>query len=415
MSTTYNVVIGDTFENISRKQYGTEQNANNIGSANPGVIEPLTPGTVLIIPDLPNEPKNIQQRTGSNTKNDVVILIDGKRFRFWDKIRITDSLDTIDTIEFSAPFDVNLPDFKNIFRPFSFQSVVVTVGGDPVFTGIMLTPQPVIENKSKIITVSCYSLPGVLNDCTPPASMFNKDQGSLEFNGQGLQDIIPALASPFGINVDFQADQGAIFERVAIDPDKKILTFIIELLKQRNLILTNDNNGVLVIWKSVEIGSPVAILKQGVSPLLSVTPFFTPQQYFSHITGIEPVVVGLSGSQFTVKNTQLPGVIRPFTYQVPDTIDSTIKAAVEATAGRMYGNMVSYSARVATHRDPNDKRWASNTTVILQAPDSMVYNDYEFVIRSVEFEKDDKTETAILNLVLPGSFSGKIPNNLPWD
>ncbi|MCH9712710.1 MAG: hypothetical protein K0U20_08820, partial [Proteobacteria bacterium] len=166
---------------------------------------------------------------------------------------------------------------------------------------------------------------------------------------------------------------------------------------------------------SVEAGNAVGRLEQGTAPVLSVTPFFNPQNYYSHVTGIEPVVVGLAGSQYTVKNAQLPGVIRPYTFTAPDTIDSTVKAAVEATTGRMFGSMVSYSVRVATHRDPAGNRWESNKTLILRAPDAMVYNDYEFVIRSVEFEKDDKTETAILNLVLPGSFSGEIPDKLPWD
>ncbi len=410
MSTTYNVVAGDTFELIARKKYGTEQDANRIATANPGVSEPLTPGTVITIPTIPDAPKNIQQQTDFGNIDETAVLINGTRFKFWDKIRIIDSLDTIGTVEFSAPFDVDLPNFKEAFRPFSFQSVVITVGGDPVFTGTMLTPNPVIENNSKTISVSCYSLPGALNDCTPPASSF-----PLEFNGQGLQEIITTLVSPFGITVEFQAEQGAVFDRVAIEPGQKILAFIISLLKQRNLVLTSDAKGKLIILQSVEAGNAVGRLEQGTAPVLSVTPFFNPQNYYSHVTGIEPVVVGLAGSQYTVKNAQLPGVIRPYTFTAPDTIDSTVKAAVEATTGRMFGSMVSYSVRVATHRDPAGNRWESNKTLILRAPDAMVYNDYEFVIRSVEFEKDDKTETAILNLVLPGSFSGEIPDKLPWD
>lgn len=410
MSSIYNVVNGDTFESIARKKYGTEQNAGNISASNPGVNEPLTSGTVLTIPDIPGAPKDIQQNTSSNGVDEVALLIDGKRFNYWDKIRITDSLDSIDTVEFSAPFDVTLEGFKDTFRPFSFQSVVVTVGGEPIFTGTMLTPNPVIENGSKIISVNCYSTPGVLNDCTPPASSF-----PLEFSEQGLQEIISTLATPFSIAVDFQADQGAIFEQVAIEPDKKVLAFVVELLKQRNLILTNDSLGKLVIWQSVKVGKPVARLEQGFSPVLSVTPSFKPQQYHSDITGIDPVTVGLDGSQFTVKNPRLQGVVRPFTFNSPDTDDNTVKASVEAKAGRMFGDMVSYSVSVDTHRDSFGNRWKSNTTIILQAPDAMVYNEYEFIIRSVVFDKDDKTETAMLTLVLPGSFSGEIPINLPWD
>lgn len=410
MSSTYRVIAGDTFDSIARKQYGTEQEADRIARANPGVAEPLTAGTVLTVPALPGAPSDLQAPGPADRDDETAILIDGQRFRFWDKVRITRSIDAMDTVEFSAPFEVDAPGFRETFRPFSFKPVVITVGGEPLFTGTMVAVAPVVENSQKVISVSGYSLPGVLNDCTPPASSF-----PLEFNDQGLREIAAAIASPFGVSVDFQADQGAVFERVASEPGKKALAFLTELAKQRNLIISSTPRGRLVFWQSTEGGSPVARLQQGSAPVLSVTPFFSPQEYYSHITGIEPVIVGLEGSQFTVKNPRLQGVTRPITFNAPDTLDADVKAAVEAKAGRMFGNMVSYSVSVATWRDPNGKLWEPNTTVKLQAPEAMIYDEYEFVIRSVEFNRERALETATLNLVIPGSFSGKVPEVLPWD
>lgn len=410
MSTTYKTITGDTFETISRKVYGTAAEGDRIARSNPGVMEPLTPGLDIIIPELPDAPKNLQQQTFVADDDEVAILIDGQRFRFWDKVRIVRSIDVTDVVEFGAPFDVNIPNFKETFKPFSYRDTVVTVGGDPLFTGITVSIVPVVDTNKKVIGVSCYSKPGVLNDCTAPASSY-----PLEFNGQGLQEIVKTLVSPFGIQVDFQADQGAIFDRVAMEPGEKILSFLAKLAKQRNLILASDTRGKLVVWQSNPANTPVAILRQGSAPVISVAPFFTPQAYYSHITGIEPVVVGLQGSQFTVKNPRLLGVIRPLTFNAPDTIDSTLKSAVEAKTGRMFGNLVAYSVRVATWRDSSGALWEPNKTVRLNAPDAMIYNDYRFIIRTVEFEKDDTTKTATLNLVIPGSFSGDVPNTLPWD
>lgn len=404
------MIAGDTFDSIARKQYGTEQEADRIGRANPGVAEPLTAGTVLTVPALPGSPSDLQTPGPADRDDETAILIDGQRFRFWDKVRITRSIDAMDTVEFSAPFGVDAPGFRETFRPFSFKPVVITVGGEPLFTGTMVAVAPAVENSQKVISVSGYSLPGVLNDCTPPASSF-----PLEFNDQGLREIAAAIASPFGVSVDFQADQGAIFERVASEPGKKALAFLTELAKQRNLIISSTPRGKLVFWQSTEGGSPVARLQQGSAPVLSVTPFFSPQEYYSHITGIEPVIVGLAGAQFTVKNARLQGVTRPITFNAPDTLDADIKAAVEAKAGRMFGNMASYSVSVATWRDPNGKLWEPNATVKLQAPEAMIYNEYEFVIRSVEFNRERALETATLDLVIPGSFSGKVPEVLPWD
>jgi len=410
LSTTYNVITGDTFESISRKKYGTQNEAQRIANANPGAAQPLVAGVTLIIPILPDAPQNLRQSASSVTPDEVAVLIQGSRFRFWNEIRITRSIDTMDTVEFGAPFDSQAPGFRESFRPFSFKPVVITVGGSALFTGTMVAVSPVVENGQKIVSVSGYSLPGVLNDCTPPASAF-----PLEFNELGLQEIATSLAAPFGISVEFKADQGPIFERVACEPGQRVLTFLTELAKQRNLIISSSPLGALVFLQSSQGGGSVANFAQGSAPLLSVTPFFSPQEYYSHITGIEPVIVGLEGSQFTVKNPRLLGVIRPLTFKAPDTEDSDVLATVEAKAGRMFANMVSYSIRLATWRDPSGDLWQPNTAIKLIAPDAMIYKEYEFIIRSIQFEQDSKTQTATLNLVMPGAFSGKIPESLPWD
>lgn len=410
MSTTYDVIAGDTFESIARKRYGTEKEADSIARANPGIAEPLTAGTVLTVPTLPRAPQNLPIQAPADNNDEVAILIDGRRFRFWDKVRVIRSIDAMDTVEFGAPFDADIPGFKESFRPFSFKPVAITVGGEPLFTGTMVGVSPVVENIQRVISVSGYSLPGVLNDCTPPASAY-----PLEFNNQGLRDIASAIVAPFGLTVNFEGEQGAIFERVACEPGNKALAFLTDLAKKRNLIISNSERGAVVFWQSVEAGRPVARLQQGNAPVLSVTPFFTPQEYYSHITGLEPVIVGSEGSQFTVKNPLLTGVTRPITFKAPDTLDADVKAVVEAKAGRMFGNMASYAVRVATWRNPNGELWAPNTTVKLLAPEAMIYNEYEFVIRSIEFNRERAVESATLNLVIPGSFSGKIPEALPWD
>ena len=114
-------------------------------------------------------------------------------------------------------------------------------------------------------------------------------------------------------------------------------------------------------------------------------------------------------------NTKLSGGLRPFTFKAPDTIDSNLPEAVSAKMGRMFGDMASYSVDVSTWRDPSGKLWEPNTIVTLQAKNAMIYSEYEFVIRFIEFIEDDTSKTAVLNLVIPGAYSGKIPERLPWE
>lgn len=410
MSTTYKVITDDTFSTISRKKYGTESNAGRIAEANPGVTEPLAPGTSVVIPDLPSTPKDVPQATNAANIDEVALLIQGQRFRFWEGVKITKSIDSMDTVSFGAPFDADSPEAREAFRPFSYKSVEISVGGEPFFKGTMVSVDPVLEGSKRTVAVGGYSLPGVLNDCTAPASSF-----PLEFNDQGLQEIAKSLVAPFGINVVFKVPQGPVFERVALEAGNTVLSFLIDLAKQRNLIISSDASGSLVFLQSTAVGNPVAKLAQGFSPVLSVTPLFNPQGYYSHITGIEPVIVGLKGSQHTVKNTKVSGVLRPFTFKAPDTIDSNLPEAVTAKVGRMFGEMASYAVPVSTWRDSSGKLWSPGTTVILQAKNAMIYSEYEFEIRAVDFVVESAAKTAVLNLVIPGAYSGKIPERLPWE
>lgn len=410
MSTTFKVGQGDTFASIARRVYGTETEASRIRRANPGVVEPLVAGAELVTPPAPDAPRDRPQEVPAATENETALLIDGSRFRFWDSIRITRSIDAMDTVEFGAPFDSTAPGMRETFRPFSYKPLNVKVGGEQLFAGTMVAVDPVISNDNVTIAASGYSLPGVLNDCTPPPSSF-----PLEFNNQTLRGIAASIAGDFGLAVEFPDGPGPAFERVACDPGKKALAFLIELAQQRNLIVTNSPAGALVFFRPAAVSVPVAKLRQGDSPVLSVTPMFSPQQYHSHITGIEPVVVGTEGSQFTVKNPRLQGVVRPITFTARDVEGGDVTAAVEAKASRMFGSMASYAVRVSTWRDANGALWAPNTTVTLEAPDAMVYSEYSFIVRSVAFDRDGSSETATLDLVIPGSFSGQQPEALPWE
>ena len=64
----------------------------------------------------------------------VSVAISGREFSGWEEIRIRRALDSFSTIELSAPFEPNNPDFRETFKPFSYQPIEVRVGGERVFS-----------------------------------------------------------------------------------------------------------------------------------------------------------------------------------------------------------------------------------------------------------------------------------------
>lgn len=406
MSITFD---GDTFASIARRVYGSETHAGVLAAANPGARPPFRAGETVVTPPLSGA-AGPQPAQPAATQNEVAILIDGTRFRFWTSMRLTRAVDAVDTLELAAPFDPDAPGVRDTFRPFSFKSLTVLVGGVARFTGTLVGVTPSVGNDGKTLEISGYSVPGVLNDCTAPASAY-----PLEFNNMALPEIAAAIIKPFGLRAEFTAPGGAKFERAAAGASDTVLSFLTDLAQQRGLIISSTPDGALLFQQSARPGKPVATLRQGAAPVISVSPSFSPQQYYSHITGLESVALGSEGSQYTVKNPHLAGVIRPLTFQSPDVQGGDLPAAVAAKAARMFANMAAYSVQVSTWRDPSGALWAPNTTVVLQAPGAMVYKDYEFIVRGVRFEKTATAETAELDLVLPGAFESKLPEVLPWE
>lgn len=346
----------------------------------------------------------------------VTLSIDGKKFEHWSKVKLTLSMDSYSTLEFSAPFEATRKDFRETFRPFAFRKIEVSVANETMFHGWMVGVHPEVTPEARQVKVTGYALPAVFNDVTAPASAL-----PMEFNKMTLRQIAEAIVALFDVRLYFPDEDGAVFEKATLKKDQKIHAFLSDLAQHRSFVVTNTLDGSLLIWKSIQPGteasalSRVARLKDREQPCTGVEASFSPQEYFSSITGFARAKHGRPGSAYTTANPWLPNVLRPLSFVLDDIEKGDAPEATRAKLGRMFGNMASYSVDLATWRDANGQIWAPNTTVTLDAPDAMVYRETEFLVRTVTLEQDANSESASLGLVLPGAFSGQVPEALPWD
>lgn len=411
MSSSYTIVTGDTFETISRKVYGVENHADLIRDANPGLADPLPLNFVIVIPDNPNDPKDRNRFLGAASPDELVLEINNERYRFWEKISITRSIDAIDQISVTAPFEPDNDLFRQSFVPFSYNPVRMGVGDEPVFTGTMVAVKPSMTTDKRIVTASCYSLPGVLADCTASSNSW-----PLEFaQGTTLRTIVERLCRPFGIGVDFfDVPDFTLSKSVSLNVGKKVLEFIVDLARQFDLVVASSPDGNLLFRRSNQDIFPQAEFVEGERPLINVVPNFNEQNYYSHITGLQPEFIGIPGARYTRANPHLRGVSRPFTFGIPDSDGGDIKTTVDGKMGRMFANAISYNVTIPTWRNPRGVLWGPNTFVALDYPSAMIYGRYEFLIRKVVFEAEGNSRVANLELVLPGVFNGRLPERLPW-
>jgi len=427
---SYTTVKGDTFESIARKFYGNELQATAIDAANPGAQEPLNAGTPLIIPADVTAPRAPRTAVAGADENGVTIQIDGEEFLNWSRLKIDTGFDKISTFSFDAPFEPADAQFRRVFKPFSYKTVQIYIGDSVAFTGTIVSTIPTSEPGSNTLSVSGYSRPGVLADCMPPAP---GSASPYEFLNLNVVEIAYNLGVPFGVQAigGFGAP-GAPFEQVSIQPTEKVLPFLAGLARQRGMVIGSDADGEMVFRKeksapgadltdvflpanSAELGRLSATFSPNEGPVNSVVPRFETQNYYSHITSFEPVVVTLQGQKYTATNTRLKGVLRPHNMQVSDSKGGDLIESTEGSMGRMFANAVSYAVELRTWRDASGKLWAPGEFITLNWPEAMIYSDFTFLIRNVTFRKTSSTEIATLTLVIPGGFSGKVPEALPWE
>jgi prophage tail gpP-like protein len=249
-------------------------------------------------------------------------------------------------------------------------------------------------------------------ECPLPITKF-----PAEFNNQDLQKIAESLAEPFGVPVEFKDAAGNKFKKTAIKPEEKVIDFIIKLAGERGLLVSNNAQGGLLFWKASS-GKATASIKEGEFPYLSCQPTFNPQEYYSHITGLSKTTNTKKAAKYTVENSFLikHGVTRPFNYLVEDDEEGDLKDSVKSKAARMFANACSYELVVQGHKSKDNKRWAKNTLISVMAPGAMIYKDTTFLIKKCRTLKNSNSgSTTELSLVLPSSYSGEMPEVIPWE
>jgi len=336
----------------------------------------------------------------------------GSYFGYWSNVEIRRSIDTYSTVKFDAPFEPKRKEFRDTFRPFTYKRLQCLINLEPIVTGFSLGIDPETDWNGRTVSVTGYAKPAVFCNCNIPPDELGK---GLSFNGQGLRSIVQRVAAPFGVACDFRNEDATPFAKCKLEIDKKIHEFLVDLAKQRNRVFTDTPEGELLCWQSVDPGRPVAWFVEGEPPLTKVTPKFSPEDYFSQITGFGKKKRGKKDTRWTVNNRWLEAPLRPHTFKLEDAERADVPEATLVKMGKMFAAAASFTIEdLPGWRDQHGELWTPNTTLMLEAPGAMIYSPYEFLIRDVTLKQTKDADTATLEVVMPGAFSGKVPDSLPW-
>jgi hypothetical protein len=380
---------------------GNDSNADRIRQANATYVEPLPPGVTIQIPSDPREISAIYPK-------ELEIKVWGQKIGTFTDFELVSQIDAIQKGSFTVPNEKIL---RSLFVPLSTPRITVSANYELLLTGRCYSPNINNTADSKMIQVGFYSEPGILETSGPPIASF-----PLEFKKMNLQQIASELCWKHAIPTIFNSDSGGWFKQVSIEPGVNTLDFLADLARQRGSVITSTADGELLFQTGAIVGKPVSKLEKGFHPCESVNISFDESQYYSSVTGYVPrkSKPGYHGKGFTIENPYKTDVIRPLCQEIPDVDEGELEKSTNALAGRMFASAVSVSVEVSSWTDDNSELYKPNTTLLLKSPDDYIEDFYEFLISNVSLKKNSESTTASINLVLPGVYSGKVPEKMPW-
>jgi prophage tail gpP-like protein len=239
----------------------------------------------------------------------------------------------------------------------------------------------------------------------------------LQCMGINMKGIADAACEAYSIPVVFDGAIGADFTEVNIEPTDKILDFLVKLSQQRDLLFTNTENGELLFFKAKK-GKAFISFEEGKLPLISIKPKYNPQNFYSHITGYNKTDAEYPTLNYTFENKYLisKGILRHQAITIDDAeTSSDVESAVKSYAGRMFADCVGFELECEGHTNDSSELFQKGMTVCVNAPGAMIVKDTEFIARNIKLSRKTSGKTTTINLVLPGSFTGELPEALPWE
>jgi prophage tail gpP-like protein len=92
-----------------------------------------------------------------------------------------------------------------------------------------------------------------------------------------------------------------------------------------------------------------------------------------------------------------------------------LENSVKSHAGRMFADCVHFEVTCDNHVNENGEVFQKGMNVCVLSPSAMITRETNFIARSVKLSRTVEGKTSSLNLVLPGSYTGEIPEVLPWE
>ncbi|MFY7734800.1 MAG: hypothetical protein ACOVSR_15070 [Bacteroidia bacterium] len=347
------------------------------------------------------------------------IRINGRDVTFFTDGTINLKLDSIaSTFGLQCRFNPENDLHKELFKPLQFHKIEIFNKNDKlIFTGTILNHSFNSDSKVNLISISGYSLSGILEDVTIPPKFY-----PLENTNLSLKQIAQKLCSAYGIGLvigksagntnivapdnETETQSNLTYKKTVASPGETVKSYLSKLTSQRNILLSHDQKGNVFLFKPNDQQNPRYFFNSENS--LSMSSSFNGQGMHSEINVIrQPSEENAGVSTVDSVTNPLIGKYRPTTKLLSSGEDTdTSKAANNELASQLKN--ISVKVRLKGLFDditPGEIVNVHNHEIY-----SFAYSRY--MVSGVNLTFNEKEDITELDLVLPETYTGKVPRNI---
>lgn len=311
---------------------------------------------------------------------------------------------------FNFYFDPNNFEHKEFACVTHYHEVELFYNDELLIKGNIFNNKFKVSSKKELSSVSGYSLPGVLNDCEIPVSMY-----PLQNDGLSLRQIAQKLIAPFKIEMIIDSSvserMNKSFDTSTASEHQTVASYLTELATQKNIVISHDNNGRLLFTESKTSLKPILdfdLTKE--TPFGNTFEFEVDGQSMHHKITVQKDAdpEGGNAGEYTLRNPYvLQSVFRPTvkSQSSGDDIDTQL------VARRALSNELrAVKLTITMDRwDIDGKIMRPNNVISIFAPELYIWRKTNFFIESINFTGSSTETIATLNCVLPEVYNNKVP------
>jgi prophage tail gpP-like protein len=351
-------------------------------------------------------------------------------------------------------FDPKNKDHAELACVSHYHEATIEHNGEKLITGYILANTFNNGAKPQLVEIAGYSKPGTLEDCDIPPTSLYKGCYPLETTGLSLKEIIEKLLKPFsiGLVIDSSVDQDSKIQFqeagtvnlvdgqmqdspaqiFAVDSaslsdsvdrkinkanarqDQNIRSYIMELCTQRNIILSHDVNGNLLLTRANTTQAAIMDfdVPEGGLPGIEMSMSFNGQGIHSHIVVMsQPDITGDNAGEETIVNPYCPILFRP---KVVIQTSGTNVSLPEFARQQLGAELKNIVLTILIDRwDLNGKLIKPNSMITVYNPACFIYKKLtRFFVQDVEYIGDAKKMTAKLTCVPPEAYNKQSVQNI---